>query len=87
MVPLVPFDILLKGTPTAMALGSRMVNLHSRSVTLSYQWYHWYGCTVQWIQIDNNTDGRWWIYEIYNPYRMVVLDQVPILMVAVALYI
>jgi hypothetical protein len=27
MVPLVPFDILLKGTLTAMTLGSRMVNL------------------------------------------------------------
>ena len=60
-----------------MALGSRMVNLLSRSVTLSYQPYHWYGCTVQWIQIDNNTDGRWWIYEIYHPYRIVVLDHVP----------
>ena len=31
-VQLVPFDIILKGTPTAMALGSRMVNLLSRSV-------------------------------------------------------
>ena len=37
ILPLVPFDTILKHSPTAMAFGSQMVNLLSRSVTLSYQ--------------------------------------------------